>query len=66
MEFFELPAVIFSVGIGLKIGLGLFGEDVVKNLKRNFREGLRFFVFVVIPMLVIAGIIEGLLIGILS
>ena len=60
---FELPAILFSIGIGLKIGTGLFGKDVKKNLRYNFREGLRFFVFVIFPLLLVAGIIEGVLIG---
>ena len=60
---FELPAIFFSIGIGLKIGTDIFRKDAMKKLRYNFREGLRFFVFVVLPLLVVAGIIEGLLIG---
>lgn len=63
---FELPAVIFSIGIGMKIGTSLFKPDIGKELKYNFREGLRFFVFVVFPLLLIAGIIEGILIGMMG
>ncbi len=63
---FELPAIIFSIGIGLKIGWDMFSSETGKKLKHNFREGLRFFVFVVFPLLVIAAIIEGLLIGFLG
>jgi len=63
---FELPAVIFSIGIGLKLGLDLFGNDKKKTLKHNFVEGLRFFVFVVLPLLLIAGIIEGILVGLIG
>ena len=63
---FEIPAIIFSIGIGLKIGTDLFRKDIKKKLKHNFREGLRFFVFVILPLLLIAGIIEGLLIGLVS
>lgn len=59
---FELPAIIFSIGIGIKIGASMFGKDIRKKLKYNFREGLRFFVFVVFPLLLVAGIIEGILI----
>ena len=61
---FELPAVILSIGIGMKIGLSLFGKK--GSLKYNFIEGLRFFVFVIFPLLLIAAIIEGLLIGFLG
>jgi stage II sporulation protein M len=65
---FELPAVLFSMGIGIKIGLSVVGrvrESAGKDrgVGYNFREGLRFFVFVVFPLLVVAGIIEGILIG---
>jgi stage II sporulation protein M len=63
---FELPAILFSIGIGLKIGGDMFSGEVGKKLKHNFREGLRFFVFVVFPLLLIAAIIEGLLIGALG
>ncbi len=68
---FELPAVLFSIGIGLRLGaevggLGVWGFGGL-NRKRGvgyvFREGLRFFAFVVFPLLVVAGIIEGMLIG---
>lgn len=59
---FELPAVLFSLGIGFKIGYDLFGKNMSKKLKYNFKEGMRFFVFVVFPLLLVAGIIEGLLI----
>lgn len=61
---FELPAILFSIGIGLKIGVS--GFRGWKKLKYNFVESLRFFVFVIFPLLLIAGIIEGLLIGMLG
>lgn len=58
---FEIPAFLLCIGIGLKIGTCIFHKDWKKKLKWNFIEGLRFFVFVVFPLLLIAGIIEGLL-----
>jgi stage II sporulation protein M len=63
---FELPAVILSIGIGLKIGANVFRSEAGKRLKHNFIEGLRFFIFVLFPLLLVAGIIEGLLIGFLN
>jgi stage II sporulation protein M len=64
---FELPAIIFSIGIGIRIGVSMFGvSGYRKKLKYNFKEGLRFFVFVVFPLLLVAGIIEGILIGIVA
>ena len=64
---FELPAIIFSIGIGLKIGMSIVNKKSKKGkLRYNFTEGLRCFVFVIFPLLLIAGIIEGILIGVLS
>jgi stage II sporulation protein M len=63
---FELPAVLFSLGIGFKIGGGMFKKGFRNNLKYNFKEGLRFFVFVIFPLLLVAGIIEGLLVGLIK
>ena len=61
---FELPAVFFSMGMGMKVGFSLFKrKNIKKNFRRNLKESLRFFVFVVIPLLIIAGIIEGILIS---
>jgi len=75
---FELPAIILSIGIGLRLGSQVVGRGV-KRLRGGaspvvasrsvgyvFIEGLRFFVFVVFPLLLIAGIIEGILIGVLG
>ncbi|MFH0711778.1 MAG: stage II sporulation protein M [archaeon] len=61
---FELPAILLSIGIGFKIGTSVFAGR--KSVKYNFVEGLRFFVFVILPLLLVAGIIEGILIGILG
>ena len=65
---FELPAVLFSIGIGFKLGWSVVsGQWSVKKGKKSvsyvFKEGLRFFIFVVIPLLIVAGVIEGVLIG---
>lgn len=57
---FELPAIIISIGIGLKIGVEVLKRN--GKLKENFREAARFFVFVILPLLIIAGVIEGFLV----
>jgi len=56
---FELPAVFISLGLGIKMGFQVLDK---KNLKRNFIESLRVFLLVIIPLLIIAAVIEGLLI----
>ncbi|MCK4650290.1 stage II sporulation protein M [Candidatus Pacearchaeota archaeon] len=69
---FELPAVMFSIGIGFRLGWSVVsdGWHMVSGKRKtrenglgyNFREGLRFFVFVIVPLLVVAGVIEGILV----
>jgi len=59
---FELPAVFISIGLGLKLAVNLFSKNSGEKLKRNLKEILRFMVFVIIPLLLIAAIIEGFLI----
>ena len=56
---FELPAVFVSLGLGLKIGSFVFREKKIKSLKNFLSNSFRVFVFVVIPLLLIAAIIEG-------
>mgnify|MGYP001559694288 CR=1 FL=1 len=59
---FELPAVLISIGIGLRLGMFLFVYKE-KNKLREFGkwliDSLRVFVLIIIPLLVIAAIIEG-------
>jgi stage II sporulation protein M len=61
---FELPAVLISAGLGLKIGLNLI-RGIFTNSKTNFKQNLinsiKVFIFIVIPLLIIAAIIEGVL-----
>lgn len=59
---FELPAIFISLGIGLKFGMFIFQKRKIDSFKEYFLNSLRVFLFVVIPLLIIAGIIEGSLI----
>jgi stage II sporulation protein M len=64
---FELPAVLISLALGVKIGVNIItGKNKMKALAYNFKESLRVFLFIVIPLLIIAGIIEGLLIKLIQ
>lgn len=58
---FELPAVIFSIGIGIKIGFDFLRPDS-KPLRENFKDALKFFIIVILPLLLIAAIIETILV----
>lgn len=58
---FELPAVFISLGLGLKFGTFLFKKRKLKTFKNYLVNSLRTFLLVVVPLLIIAGIIEGTL-----
>lgn len=57
---FELPAVFISLGLGLKLATMLL--DKKRKFGESFINALRVFLFVVVPLLIIAAIIEGTLI----
>jgi len=59
---FELPALFISVGLGLKLGSFIFREKKWSSLKDYLSKSLRVFIFIVIPLLIIAALIEGSLI----
>ena len=60
---FELPAIFISLGLGLKLGSFIFQKEKKKFFKKYFWNSLRVFLFVVLPLLIIAAIIEGILIS---
>jgi|APSaa5957512622_1039677.scaffolds.fasta_scaffold17449_4 stage II sporulation protein M len=59
---FEIPAVLISIGLGLKLGSISFQLKKYQNIKKEFIELLRVFVFIVLPLLIVAAIIEGILV----
>ena len=59
---FELPAVFIALGMGLKIGSFIFQKKKMKSLMDYTEKSFVTFVIVVIPLLIIAAIIEGSLI----
>ncbi len=63
---FELPAVFISLGLGLRIGMLVFQHINMKSFKYYAYELARVFVFVVIPLLIIAAVIEGTLIALVK
>ena len=59
---FELPAVFISLGLGLKLSMFIFEKNKIKAFKEYFLNSLRIFLLIVIPLLIVAAIIEGSLI----
>ncbi|MCK5044040.1 stage II sporulation protein M [Candidatus Pacearchaeota archaeon] len=58
---FELPAIFISLGLGLKLGMFIFHKKKSLVFREYFTNSLRVFLLVVVPLLLIAGIIEGIL-----
>jgi stage II sporulation protein M len=63
---FELPAVFISLGIGIRLGMFIFQKNKLESLKYYSINSLRIFLLIVVPLLIIAGIIEGTLIFLLK
>lgn len=63
---FEIPAICISIAFGLRIGLSWFGNDRIRNFGRRYIEAFQVFIFIVVPLLIVAGIIEGALYWILT
>lgn len=59
---FEIPAFLLSAAIGLKLGREVFKRKAERHLKKELKNGLRFFLAVVLPLLIIAALIESALI----
>jgi len=63
---FELPAIFISFGLGIRFGFSLFTNNPGKELKERFYKSMNAYLMVILPLLIIAAIIEGFLIIILS
>jgi len=59
---FELPALFISLGLGMKVGSFIFQKKKLNSLKIYLLNSIKVFFFIVLPLLVIAAIIEGSLI----
>jgi stage II sporulation protein M len=62
---FELPAIFISLGLGLKMGTFILKKKKIATFITYFLNSIRVFLLVVIPLLIIAGIIEGTLIALI-
>ncbi len=66
---FEIPAVLLATALGMKLGFFFFsykGSNKTQEFWKLIKTSLKFFLLIIIPLLVIAGIIEGLLIGLIG
>lgn len=56
---FELPAMFIAWGSGLWLGLWFAGPDRLARLRQRLAGALRIFLGGVVPLLVVASLIEG-------
>lgn len=59
---FELPAVILSLGLGVKLGFSIFSKEPWDKFVHNLKNSIAIFLLIVLPLLIIAAIIESALI----
>ena len=59
---FELPAIFISLGLGVKLGTSFFSKAGRKVFFERLKFSIKTFLTFVLPLLVIAAIIESLLI----
>ena len=55
---FEIPAMIIAISIGTKFGLWPFSKNKKETIKTNFIYFSKFYFFVIVPLLLIAALIE--------
>jgi len=59
---FELPAIFISFAIGIKIGTFILYRNPWEKMKEYLKNGFKIFIYFVVPLLIIAAIIEAALI----
>ena len=59
---FELPAILIAMGLGLRLGTFVFYKKKFEKLKELLINSLKAFFFVIVPLLIIAALIESTLI----
>lgn len=63
---FELPAIFISLGLGLKMGMFILKKKKVGYLQHNLHESSRIFFLIVLPLIILAALIESALIFLLG
>jgi stage II sporulation protein M len=60
---FELPAIFIAIGLGMRWGMFVFRPNKKKAFLARGMKSLKVFLVIIVPLLVIAAIIEGLFIA---
>lgn len=59
---FELPAYLLSVAIGLRLAREIFKPKGERQLKKELKNGFKVYLILIVPLLIIAALIESALI----
>jgi stage II sporulation protein M len=59
---FEFPAIFISLGLGIKLGSFVFFKNPWTKFKEFFINSINVYIFIILPLLIIAGILESILI----
>lgn len=59
---FELPAIFIAIGLGIKMGAVLFKVSSRSFMKERISASLDVFVYIILPLLFVAAVIEATLI----
>ncbi len=63
---FELPAIFISIALGIRFGSFIFHKKPFDIFKYYFINSIRVFIFIILPLLLIASFIEAILITLLG
>jgi len=59
---FEIPAIIISLAIGIRFGSFIFYRNRWSKFLEMFKESMNVFFFIIVPLLILAALIEAALI----
>lgn len=59
---FELPAIFLSISLGIRLGFFIFSKNPKEAFLTRLRSSLLAFLYVILPLLIIAAIVEGFLV----
>jgi len=59
---FEIPAILITFSLGMRVGMFLFSKDIKKSFIQNERLSWLVFLYIVLPLLFVAALIESFLI----
>ncbi|WP_136798480.1 stage II sporulation protein M [Desulfosediminicola ganghwensis] len=61
---FEIPAFVLAIALGVKLGLWPFNTNKIEYIKTTLKRAAHNYILIIIPLLIVAGLIEVALIEI--